>query len=160
MYLMYLFSNRYISLVNQPAGSDQINAFLSRIRRSFPIRATCFGVKISLDYIRQKRIKNHPCMKRHFSIEMLRTHEYGIPLVIVGHGEGSHVFTFLISDFRSKIWPQTWGTSIHIQKGIHGPLWDDATSRNFKDWRSNSEFSLVDQCKSRYSQFTVNSRLK
>ena len=30
-------------------------------------------------------------------MEMLRTHEYGIPLVRVGHGEGPHVFTFLIS---------------------------------------------------------------
>ena len=32
-------------------------------------------------------------------MEMLCTHEYGILLVRVGHGEGPHVFTFLISAF-------------------------------------------------------------
>ena len=54
---------------------------------------------ISLNYIKQLRLKDHLCLKRHFSMEMLCTHEYGILLVRVGHGEGPHVFTFLISAF-------------------------------------------------------------
>ena len=53
----------------------------------------------NLNYIKQLRLKDHLCLKRHFSMEMLPTHEYGILLVRVGHGEGPHVFTFLISAF-------------------------------------------------------------
>ena len=40
--------------------------------------------------------------KCHFSMEMLCTREYDIPLVGVGHGEGPHVFTFLNCAFSLK----------------------------------------------------------
>ena len=40
---------------------------------------------------------NHFRSERRFSMEMLRTHEYGILFVRVYHGEGPHVFSFLIS---------------------------------------------------------------
>ena len=37
--------------------------------------------------------------KHHFSMEILRTHEYDISLVRGGHWEGPHVFGFLIHAF-------------------------------------------------------------
>ena len=44
--------------------------------------------------------------KHHFSMEILRTHEYDISLVRGGHLEGPHVFGFLIHAFPFKIWCQ------------------------------------------------------
>ena len=42
-------------------------------------------------------------LSRGFSMEMFRTHEYGIPLVRGGHLEGPHVFGFLICAFVSEL---------------------------------------------------------
>ena len=39
-------------------------------------------------------------------MDMLRTHEYGLPLAIASHGEGPLDFTFLISIFVFKLRPQ------------------------------------------------------
>ena len=57
-----------------------------------------------LDYIKQLRLEDHLCLWRGFSIKMLWTHEYGISLVLVDHGEGPHVFTFLLWAFVFELW--------------------------------------------------------
>ena len=49
--------------------------------------------------MKQLRLKDHLCWEHHCSMEMLPTHEYGIPLVKIGQGEGPNVSTFFISDF-------------------------------------------------------------
>ena len=49
-----------------------------------------------LNYIKQNRLKDDLPLSRGFSMETLHTHEYDIPLARVDHGEGPHVFTFLI----------------------------------------------------------------
>ena len=67
----------------------------------YPVLVT---VKISLNYIKQNRLKDHVHLWRGPSIQMLCTHEYDIPLARVDHGEGPHVFTFLISAFVFELW--------------------------------------------------------
>ena len=57
--------------------------------------------------MKQLRLKDHLCWEHHCSMEMLPTHEYGIQLVRVGHGEGPHVFTFLISALVFELLSQT-----------------------------------------------------
>ena len=57
---------------------------------------------ISLNYIKQNRLKDDLPLSRGFSMETLRTHEYDIPLARVDHGEGPQVLTFLISAFVLK----------------------------------------------------------
>ena len=44
-------------------------------------------------------------------METLRTHEYDIPLARVDHGEGPHVFTFLICASSSSYDPKCKGKS-------------------------------------------------
>ena len=61
---------------------------------------------LSLNYIKQLGLKDDLCLSRGFSMETLRPHDYGIPLVRGGHLEGPHVFGFLINAFPSEIWSQ------------------------------------------------------
>ena len=51
-----------------------------------------------------------------FPDEMLCTHEYGIPLVWVGDGEGPHVFTFFIFAFVFELWSQMWRKILWLEK--------------------------------------------
>jgi len=59
---------------------------------------------LSLNYIKQLGLKDNLLLKRGFSMETLRSHEYDIPFVRGGHLEGTHVFGFLIHVFPSEIW--------------------------------------------------------
>ena len=66
---------------------------------------------------------------------MLCTHEYDIPLLRIGHGEGPHVLNFLsvplsLSYDRKRKW-KFWG----LKDSIFSE-WDDANSRDFKDWEA------------------------
>ena len=77
--------------------------------------------KQSLNYIKQLGLKDNFCLKRGFSMETLRPHEYDTPLARVVHWEGPHVFGFLICAFVSELWPQTWGTSIQGEMNNWNP---------------------------------------
>ena len=74
---------------------------------------------------------------------MLRTYDYNILLVRVGHEEGSHVFTFLISAMGSSvIWLKTLVTSIHRERDTL-KIVRRCNLVELMDWRNSLGFSLV-----------------
>ena len=58
---------------------------------------------LSLNYIKQNRLKDHLCLKPRFLMEMLRTYEYAVVLARISHGGGPHVFIFFCGCFRLKV---------------------------------------------------------
>ena len=58
-------------------------------------------------YYNRGGLKIQPSLSHGFPMEILRTHEYDILLVKVGHGEVPHVFTFLICALPLKKLTQT-----------------------------------------------------
>ena len=67
----------------------------------------CVACPMSLNCLKQLRLKDNLCLSRGFSMETLCPYECDILLVRGGHLEGPHVFRFLMLAFPSEIWSQT-----------------------------------------------------
>ena len=71
---------------------------------------------ISLNYIKQNRLKGTLHWTPLFLKKKFQSDEYDIPLVRAGHWREPHVFSFLICAFVFKLWFQTWSEILGLEK--------------------------------------------